>query len=134
MERHQIMWELKNYSSVVPKAEVDKFLRDLKENPQVSVGVMISRTTDIYGKHLTGPLLVEFDGDKMMIYISQFETFCGEDEGRVFQMLTALFRIWWEYHKEENQVFDRTRERTGKSNGGAGKTANGVASPQGASG
>jgi hypothetical protein len=107
MERHPIMWELKNYSSVVPKAEVDKFLRDLKENPQVSVGVMISRTTDIYGKHLTGPLLVEFEGDKMMIYISQFEAFCGEDEGRVFQMLTALFRIWWEYHKEENQVFDR---------------------------
>ena len=107
MESHQIMWELKNYSAVVPKAEVDKFLRDLKENPQVSVGVMISRTTDIYGKHLAGPMLVEFEGDKMMIYLSQFEGFCGEDEGRVFQMFTALFRIWWEYHKEENQAFDR---------------------------
>jgi hypothetical protein len=107
MEGHPIMWELKNYSAVVPKAEVEKFLRDLKENPQVSVGVMISRSTDIYGKHLTGPLLVEFDGDKMMIYVSQFEAFCGDDEGRIFQMLTALFRIWWEYHKEENHVFDR---------------------------
>lgn len=107
MERHHVMWELKNYSAVVPKAEVDKFLRDLKENPQVSIGVMISRTTDIYGKHLSGPLLVEFEGDKMMIYLSQFEAFCGEDEGRVFQTLTALFRIWWEYHKEENNTFDR---------------------------
>lgn len=107
MEGHFVMWELKNYSAVVPKAEVDKFLRDLKENPQVSIGVMISRSTDIYGKHHTGPLLTEFDGNKMMIYVSQFETFCGEEEGKVFQWLTGLFRIWWEYHKEENHLFDR---------------------------
>jgi hypothetical protein len=107
MEGRFVMWELKNYSAVVPKAEVEKFLRDLKENPQVSIGVMISRSTDIYGKHQTGSLLTEFDGNKMMIYISQFEAFCGEEEGRVFQWLTGLFRIWWEYHKEENHLFDR---------------------------
>jgi hypothetical protein len=38
----------------------------------------------------------------MMIYISRFEEFCGEDEGRVFQMLMSLFRVWWEYHKEDS--------------------------------
>lgn len=107
MEEQTIMWELKNYSSIVPKAEVDKFLRDLKENPQAKVGVMISRATDIYSKAGSGPLLTEFDGDKMMIYISRFEEFCGDDEGRVFQMLTALFRVWWQYHREDNGAFDR---------------------------
>ena len=71
------MWELKNYSSVVPKAEVDKFLRDLKEAPQASVGVMISRATDIQGKSATGSLLVEFEGEKMMVYVNRFEEFCG---------------------------------------------------------
>jgi len=42
-----------------------------------------------------------------MIYINRFEEFCGEDEGRVFLMLASLFRIWWEYHREENKMFDR---------------------------
>jgi hypothetical protein len=103
-----VMWELKNYTAVVPKAEVEKFLRDLKENAQTKIGVMISRSTDIYGKNGTGHMLTEFDNDKMMIYINRFEEFCGEDENRVFQMLGSLFRIWWEYHREENNTFDRT--------------------------
>jgi hypothetical protein len=107
MEGAVVMWELKNYSAVVPKAEVDKFLRDLKENPQAKVGVMISRTTDIFGKSASGPLITEFDNDKMMIYINRFEEFCGEEEHKVFAMLQSLFRIWWEYHREERQGFDR---------------------------
>ena len=107
MEGHVVMWVVKNYTAVVPKAEVEKFLRDLKENPQAKIGVMISRSTDIYGKNLAGHFLTEFDNDKMMIYINKFEEFCGEDENRVFQMLTSLFRIWWEYHREENNTFDR---------------------------
>ena len=107
LEGQVVMWELKNYTSIVPKAEVDKFLRDLKENAQSNVGVMISRATDIYGKNGNGPLLCEFDGNKMMIYINRFEEFCGEDEYKVFSMLLGLFRVWWEYHHEENNGFDR---------------------------
>lgn len=107
LEGQCVMWELKNYTSVVPKAEVEKFLRDLKENPQAKIGVMISRSTDIYGKNQMGSLLTEFDGNKMMIYLNRFEEFCGEDEGRIFQLLTSLFRIWWNYHHEENVTFDR---------------------------
>ena len=108
IEGQIVMWELKNYGNVVPKAEVEKFLRDLKENAQTKIGVMISRSTDIYGKAQSGHMLTEFDNDKMMIYINRFEEFCGEDENRVFQMLGSLFRIWWEYHREENNTFDRT--------------------------
>lgn len=107
LEGHIVLWELKNYNNVVPKAEVEKFLRDVKENPQAQIGVMISRYTDMYGKNQSGNLLTEFDGENMMIYINRFEEFCGEDENRVFQMLMSLFRIWWEYHKEEGKTFDR---------------------------
>ena len=105
MEGHLVMWEVKNYTSIVPKPEVDKFLRDLKESPS-KIGVMISRITDIYGKNLHGNIMTDFDNDKMMIYINKFEEFCGEDENRIFHMLTSLFRIWWEYHREEN-TFER---------------------------
>jgi hypothetical protein len=107
VEGHVVLWELKNYNAIVPKAEVDKFLRDVKENPQAHIGVMISRYTDLYGKSHSSHLLTEFDGENMMIYINRFEEFCGDDENRVFQLLHSLFRIWWEYHKEENKTFDR---------------------------
>jgi hypothetical protein len=107
MDGQVVLWELKNYTTVVPKVEVDKFLRDMKENPQAKVGVMISRSTDIYGKNLYGSMHTEFDGEKMMVYLSKFEEFCGDDEHRVFQMLTSLFRVWWQYHHEESTTFDR---------------------------
>jgi len=107
IEGHVVLWELKSYSSLVPKAEVDKFLRDLKENPQASIGVFISQSTDIHGKNTAGPLLCEFDGGKMMVYIGKFEEFCGDEELRVFAMLLSLFRIWWSYHGQEDSGFDR---------------------------
>jgi len=107
LEGQVVLWEVKNYTATVPKAEVEKFLRDVKENPQAHIGVMISRYTDMYGKNHAGHLVTEFDGENMMIYINRFEEFCGEDENRVFQMLYSLFHIWWEYHKEDNKTFDR---------------------------
>lgn len=107
LEGNIVLFELKSYGSLVPKAEVEKFLRDLKENPQASIGVFISRTTDVHGKQGAGPLVTEFDGDKMMIYINRFEEWCGEEEHRAFSMLLGLFRIWWEYHKDVHQGFDR---------------------------
>ena len=110
MEGEVVLWEVKNYGNVVPKAEVEKFLRDLKENPQAKIGIMLSRATDIYGKAhtgISGSMVTEFDGDKMMIYINRFEEFCGEDEHRVFQTLLSLCRIWWQYHREDGYSFDR---------------------------
>jgi hypothetical protein len=107
LESHNIMWELKEYSSVVPKAEVEKFQRDLKENPNSNIGIMVSKTTDIYGKAATGSLLTEFDDNKMLIYVNKFEEFCSEDEGKLFQMLLSLCRIWWQYGKTESGAFDR---------------------------
>lgn len=107
VEGHVVMWELKNYSSVVPKAEVDKFLRDLKENPHATIGVMISRGTDIHGKSAGGNLWTEFEGEKMMVYLNRFEDFCGEEEGRVFQLLMSLFRVWWNYYRDESVGWER---------------------------
>jgi hypothetical protein len=107
IESEVVLWEVKNYGNVVPKAEVDKFLRDLKENPQAKIGIMLSKATDIYGKANAGMgMLTEFNGTKMMIYINRFEEFCGEDEHRVFQTLLSLCRIWWQYHREDGS-FDR---------------------------
>ena len=99
IEGNLILWELKNYTSVVPKPEVDKFLRDLKEN-DATIGIMISRTTNIYGKCAT-TMTTECEEGKLMIYVNRMEEFCGEDESRIFHSLMAIFRIWWNYHRED---------------------------------
>jgi len=39
--------------------------------------------------------------------VNRFEEFCGEDESRVFAMLMALFRIWWQYHRQDKVDMDR---------------------------
>lgn len=103
MEDETVMWELKDYSAPVPKAEVDKFIRDLRGN-EGRIGVMISRTTDITGKAAGGDFVVETDEGKLAIYIGRFESWCGEGgETQVFQTLAAIFRLWWSARRPDEE-------------------------------
>lgn len=103
MEDETVMWELKDYSAPVPKAEVDKFIRDLRGAESCRVGVMISRSTDITGKAAGGDFVVETEDGKLMIYIGRFESWCGHGEAeiQVFQTLAAIFRLWWGQRRPE---------------------------------
>jgi hypothetical protein len=89
---HTILWECKDYEKPVPVAEVEKFKRDMKENPDVRIGVMISRFTPIVGKTGSGDRCTEFLEGKMYIYMSQFEDM-SEDS---LKQLMPLFQFWWE--------------------------------------
>ncbi len=97
---HQTLWEVKHYDKPVPKAEVEKFRRDMMENPAVRVGVMISKSTDIVGK--TGKRDHEFCEGKLLLYLTRFEEV--EDPVDLLQSLLALFEIWWEVQREEEAV------------------------------
>jgi len=88
---HKIMWEVKNYNKAVPTSEVDKFRRDMKENPHINIGVMVSRYTPITGKTGKGNREVEIMENKLLIYLSVFETM--EDD--TLANLLMLFRVWW---------------------------------------
>lgn len=95
----QVMWELKDYSGIVPRSEVDKFLRDMKGARGVRIGVMISKSTDIIGKH--GPLVVDHNEGNLLVYVNQFDN-CWNDDGNgggLFQILLQLFRFWWKIGK-----------------------------------
>jgi hypothetical protein len=98
-----VMWELKDYSAAVPKSEVEKFIRDLRGNADARIGVMISRLTDITGKSGAGDFSVEFEDDKLMIYIGRFEVWAGglAEEIQVFQTLAALFKVWWTVKRDD---------------------------------
>lgn len=46
---HKVMWEIKNYTRNVESREVTKFLRDMEECKDVSLGVMVSLSSSIAG-------------------------------------------------------------------------------------
>ena len=106
---HTILWEVKNYDRPVPSAEVDKFKRDMKENHNVRIGVMVSRYTPITGKVSKGDRDIEFVEGKMLIYLSNFEAMTEE----ALPSLMLLFRLWWE--SEKNTEEEETKEATIRS-------------------
>lgn len=92
---HTILWEVKNYDRVVPSSEVEKFKRDVRENADVRIGVMVSRCTKITGRSLDRE--VEFVDGKMLIYLSNFELMADD----MLRSLMMLFRVYWFADKGE---------------------------------
>lgn len=98
----QILFEVKDYSTKVPTGEVDKFMRDMRENPEVKIGVMISRNTDITGKTTTGDRHYEFVDDKLFVFLSKFQ-FMG-DELDILQSLRPMFEVWIQTSKDKHNI------------------------------
>ena len=69
----KLLWEVKNYSRMVNKDEVEKLHRDMRETPDVAIGIMISLQTGIVGHTKAGDIDIEFIGQNRCIaYISNF--------------------------------------------------------------
>jgi chemotaxis protein histidine kinase CheA len=101
LDRDQtVLWEVKNYNRPVPRSEVEKFQRDMKENIEVRVGVMVSRSSEITSKCSAGDKELEFVEGKLLIYISRFENL--GDELMTLQGLLPMFKIWWEVSEAED--------------------------------
>jgi hypothetical protein len=106
LEDHKVMWETKDYDKPVPTVEVEKFRRDMKENHDVRIGVMISRATPITGMCETGDRKVEFRDGKFLIYLSNFEAMSDD----MLPSLLLLFRLYWQNDKgEEEEVEEATQ-------------------------
>lgn len=88
---NQLLWEFKDYSHSVPDEEVKKFKRDMIENAEVMIGIMVSRYTAITGKVSQGDFHVEFMEGKMLIYISDFNRLSDE----ILPLLKILFQFYW---------------------------------------
>jgi len=65
-----VFFEIKNHTDPVRNDEVLKFLRDMKEHPEVIIGIFISWNTRIVGKDQTMPISIEWINDSQCaIYI-----------------------------------------------------------------
>jgi hypothetical protein len=65
------LWEVKNYTRMVTKEEVEKFRRDLRLHPEIRGGVLVSLRTGIVGKTRGGDIDVEFLEDgRAILFLS----------------------------------------------------------------
>lgn len=69
-----VMFELKNYTNIVPAKEVQKFRRDMDEHREVHVGIFITTETEISGMRSTDGLFkIEWAASgQLLIFITQF--------------------------------------------------------------
>ena len=84
------LWEVKNYTRMVTKDEVEKFRRDLRLHPDVRGGILVSLRHGIVGKARGGDIDVEFLEDgRFVLYISTF--MAQEDPVFYLQTLRPFF-------------------------------------------
>lgn len=88
---HKIMWEVKNYERNVEQKEVTKFLRDMEEGKDFSLGVMVSMSSGIVGHTKAGNIDIEELRDgRICIYLSHFMT-ANQDTVLYLQSLKPFF-------------------------------------------
>lgn len=98
IEGEQVMWELKDYTADVPKKEVEKLFRDIKDCKGAKIGVMVSRVSDIAGRH--GAIVTEIVDNRLLIYVNKYDDWDSGSIGGIglFQILLQIFRTWWKIH------------------------------------
>ncbi len=92
-----VLFELKNYSSEVPSAEVEKFERDMEEHHDVPFGVFISYKTGIRGKKADGFLTMKWTSrSQLLLFINHFYSHSVED---VLKFIETCADIAWTVYK-----------------------------------
>ena len=88
----KFLWEVKNYSRMVNKDEVEKLHRDMRENPDTVMGIMVSLQTGIVGHTKAGDIDIEFiDNGRCIVYISNLHQ--RQDKVFYLQSLRPLIDI-----------------------------------------
>jgi hypothetical protein len=83
-------WEVKNYTRMVSKEEVEKFKRDLRLHPDVCGGILVSLRQGIVGHNKGGDVDLEFLEDgRFILYLGNFMS--HEDPVFFLQTLRPFF-------------------------------------------
>jgi 23S rRNA pseudoU1915 N3-methylase RlmH len=87
-----VFFELKNYGTAAVKHdEVTKFLRDMKEHPEVLVGIFISLRTGISGKSSSTPISIDWvHENQCVVYI---QTLSDLDIDHVLSLIEQIVHI-----------------------------------------
>ena len=112
IEGNRVLIELKDYKKPLPKSELVKFWRDLDENPEYSVAILISRACNIFPASANREQIsTEYRDKKLIIYWSHIgEIFDDDNQKHYFKLLLNMLRIWW--YCQEKSTHDDTRQHT----------------------
>jgi hypothetical protein len=104
----QVLWDLRVLNRTVMAEDIEDFIKNVKNNGEHPIGVLVSGYSDILGKNSTGDRCVEFQDGMMLVYLSRFESMAGDR----LRSLMLLFQLWWQTGRniEENKALIRTIE------------------------
>ena len=104
----QVFFEMKNYTSDVRSDQVTKFLRDMKEHPEVHIGIFISLDTKITGKDKDKPISIEWINDRQCaVYIQRFKEL---DEDHTMSLIDQVIKMSSIYSKMIGSKGDMSEE------------------------
>ena len=108
-KEHKILLEVKNYDRNVDQKEVTKFLRDMEEAKDMSMGIMVSLQTGITGHHNAGHVDIEELRDgRVCVYLSKFMS--HEDPVLFLQSLKPFLEVFLLYRASKAAVEDGDSE------------------------
>ena len=108
IHKTNVFFEMKNYTSDVRSDEVTKFLRDMKEHPEVHVGIFISLHTRITGKDREKPISIEWINDSQCaVYIQSFKEL---DENHTMSLIDQIIKLSSTYNKMIGSKGDMSEE------------------------
>ena len=101
----KLLWEVKNYTRMVSKDEVEKLHRDMRDNQDMVMGIMISLQHGIAGHTKAGDIDIEFiDSKRCIVYISNFHL--RQDKVFYLQSLRPLFEAVARANRETTETHD----------------------------
>lgn len=106
---HKILLEVKHYERNVDQKEVTKFLRDMEEAKDMSMGIMVSLQTGITGHHKAGHVDIEELRDgRVCVYLSKFMS--HEDPVLFLQSLKPFLEVFLLYRANKAAAEDGDSE------------------------
>jgi hypothetical protein len=86
-----VLFEHKNWSEKVQQKEINKFLRDMKENPSCVVGIFLSPVANIVGKNPKAQITMDWiNTTQCAVYVQKSSEI---DPEFLFQTLDQIIRI-----------------------------------------
>jgi hypothetical protein len=102
--KSRFLWEVKNYTRMVNKDEVEKLHRDMRANPDAKLGIMVSLHSGVTGHTKSGDIDLEYLEDgRSILYLSNL--YKREDPVFYLQTLRPYFDSM-EQKKEVKESLD----------------------------
>ena len=99
--------EVKNYTSVVPSKEVEKFYRDMEQHQDAPFGVFLSLHSDITGKKSKGFFQIAWTPrSQMLVFINSFYSHSAEDVLTFIDLCVDLAKEVYTFHQSSQDSSD----------------------------